>query len=96
MDSLANIFKCAPTQSPVIKGVRSAMLIEDVNTFLRDTWGAEAEKYAKAMYVKNKVLTIACLSSVMAQEIRMKEKSLLEKINGENGEKVVTKIQYLS
>ena len=31
------------------------------------------KKLAKAMYIKNGILVIACLSSIMAQEIKMKE-----------------------
>lgn len=96
MDLLGNILNRASNQSPLVKGVRAALLIDKADDFLKQKWGAQAEKHARALYVKNRILTIACLSSIMAQEIRMQEKQLLAWLNAGGGGVAVEKVRYLS
>ena len=70
------------------------MGVEKANEILLAICGENIKDQAKAMYIKNKILNIACLSSIAAQEIKFKEKDLIAKINS-NG-KVVDKIRYIS
>lgn len=72
------------------------MVVEEANEVLFQLFGEESKKYARAMYIKDKALAIACLSSVMAQEIRLNQQLIVEKINKKLGQKIVEKIKYLS
>lgn len=96
MKSFADILKSKGRQSPFIKGVLSAALVDNANIFIETNWGEGGKKLAQAIYVKNGVLVIACLSSIMAQEIKLKERQLLSKLNEKYSETPVKKIRYLS
>jgi hypothetical protein len=96
MKSFADILKNKSHNSSFIRGVLSAGLVDNANIFIEENWGEEGKKLAKAIYVKNGVLVIACLSSIMAAEIRLKEQGLLNRINNKYGEMQVKKVRYLS
>ena len=96
MDSLGALINLSKRSSPLVKGVQSALVLETVNDFIIKEWGEAGTKYARAMYIKNQILNIACLSSVMAQELKIKEKKLLQKIADTFGTEAVKKVRYLS
>lgn len=96
MKSLGDILKSKGTKSPFMRGVLTAAAVDVANIFIEENWGENGVKSAKAMYVKNGILVIACLSSIMAQEIRFKESQLLEKVNSRCGNNMAKKIRYLS
>ena len=96
MKSLADILKYKSRSSPFIKGVLSSALVDSANIFIEENWGEEGKKLAQAIYVKNGILVIACLSSIMAQEMRMKQGALLNKLNEKYSGIEVKKIRYLS
>ncbi|EKD43965.1 MAG: hypothetical protein ACD_72C00054G0002 [uncultured bacterium] len=96
IQSLGEILRRQTKLSPMMKGVLAAGVIGIANTFMENTWGEEGKKLAKAVYIKNKNLYIACLSSVMAQEIRMKEADLVKHVNLKCGVGTIQKVRYLS
>lgn len=49
----------------------------------------------RALSVKNKVLTISCVSAALAQEIKMREKVITERVNKELGDTMIERIRYL-
>jgi len=95
MKSLGDLIKNSGG-SPLWKKVGAAMVVEETNALLTKMFGEESAKYARAMYVKNNVLAIACLSSVVAQEIRLNQKKIAEEINNKFGSGTVQSIKYLS
>ncbi|TAN32953.1 DUF721 domain-containing protein [Patescibacteria group bacterium] len=96
IDSLGNILKQRASTSPIWRGVRAATILEQANFEIKRLLGEEAGKYANAAYVKNNVLTVACLSTVAAQAIRLNEKEIIKTINSRAGENAVQKIRYLA
>jgi len=96
MLSLGKILKDSPNRSPFVKGVQAAMLVEVANNIISEFWGEAGVKYARALYVKNKILTVACLSSAMAQEIKLREAEFIGRLNAKNSVKEVEKIRCLS
>ncbi len=96
MKSLADIIKSKARLSPMMKGVLAAGAIGIVNDFILSTWGEEGEKLARAVYIKNTTLYIACLSSIMAQEIKMREEELKKIVNTRCGTDTIRKVRYLS
>lgn len=96
MKSLGDLLKKNAGTSPVWRKVQAAMVVEEANDVLSKLFGEESKKYARAMYVKEKNLAIACLSSVIAQEIRLNQVKIISLINTKFGKNTVEKIKYLS
>ena len=81
---------------PMARNVTAALTCEEFNKLIIELWGKKMENMARAVYLKDKVLNIACLSSVVAQEIKMREAELLKKIGQRLGHGVVEKLRFLS
>ncbi len=96
MQSFANIFKDKTHHSPLLRGVAAALTVEAANAALIDVLGEKIIDLARAVYVKNRTLSVACLSSAAAQEIKLNERKILAKINSKAGEGAVEGIRYLS
>ena len=79
-----------------MRGVVASMAVEKANHVLANMFGEHIIDIARAVYIRNKALTVACLSSVSAQEIRLHEGAIVEEINKKMGDKIVDKIKYLA
>ncbi|MBU1613367.1 MAG: DciA family protein [bacterium] len=96
MQSLGNILNFKAKRSPIMRSVVASMVVEKANHVLANMFGEHIIDFARAVYLKNKALTVACLSSVSAQEIRLHESKIVEEINKKMGDSVVDKIKYLA
>ena len=96
MKSLKDLLRSDKLNTPILRGVRAAAVIEHADRALEELFGKEIKKFAAAGYYSNGVLTIACLSSVTAQEIRMNEAAFLEKLNSLTGGIKISKVRYLT
>jgi hypothetical protein len=96
MKSLGELLRNNGLSSPVLIGVRAARVIEETEKLLIKEFGLEIKNYASPAYFKNGILTIACLSSSAAQEIKLREKDLLYALNTVLSGVKVEKIRYLS
>ena len=74
--------------------VTAALICDEFDKIIQNHFGDKIKNKAKALYFKNNILTIACLSSVMAQEIKLNEKKILDKINKKFSGRV-ERIRYL-
>ena len=70
--------------------------MEKANEVIKATFGEKAFKYAQAIYFKNGTVAITCLSSVMAQELKIHERRLILAINQKVGANIIEKIKYLA
>ncbi|MFH1610600.1 MAG: DciA family protein [Patescibacteria group bacterium] len=68
-------------QSGLAKSIQASLVCDEFDKILENKWGSVGSSKAKAMYYKDKILTIASLSSVMAQEIKLHERDILEELN---------------
>ena len=96
MRSIANILKNQSSASPLVRGVTAAMTVEAANEVLGMMFGVSIKNHAAAMYLKNGALSVACLSSTVAQEIKLREREVLNKVNEMVGVDAAKKIIYLS
>lgn len=78
-----------------MRQVRGALAVATANDVLISIFGEAAHHTCRAAYVKNKVLAIACLSSVLVQEIRLREKEIIRTLNHKLGVEEVDKIHCL-
>jgi predicted nucleic acid-binding Zn ribbon protein len=91
-DELKRVF----TQNSTLKKQIEASSIVDVaNEVLKDVFGKEVGEMARPIYLKNRTLTISCSNSVMAQELRLNQAIIVEKLNKKLGKKDVDRIRYL-
>ena len=96
MDSLGSIFGNKDRRSALMRGVANSMAVEEANKLLISIFGEPAKNTCQVMSVKNKILTVACLSSVLEEKIQLREKEIINSLNKKLGEIVVEKIRFLS
>lgn len=94
--SLSDILSEHFKNSPLKNNIEASLVVEAANSIIAELLGKDAIKYAQVVYVKNQILTIACLSSVIAQEIKLNEQTILAKIKEKVGGPAILKIRYLS
>ncbi len=88
------ISKHLSTKSTVLTGARAANFVELANDWLYKEFGPDVRTFASAKYFKTGALSITCLNSVVAQEIRLREASLLQFLAQKSGSSMVKKILY--
>ncbi|HLC69977.1 MAG TPA: DciA family protein [Patescibacteria group bacterium] len=93
MDSLANIFS-KHKRSPILKKVQASLLVERANDLIKDYLNHHGEM-ARAVYIKDNTLAVACLSSVVAQELKLREMHLLNALNKDQTGQKITTIKFL-
>lgn len=95
MQSLGNIFNSKGRQSALMRGVIGAMAIEEANKLLISIFGENARRLCQVVSVKNKILTLACLSSVLLQDIKTREREIISSLNKKLGGEEVEKMRFL-
>lgn len=92
-DALHNKMK---SQAPFKKQLEAAQVVELAEAAFVELLGEELGSHAKPQFLKNRTLTVTCTSSALAQEIRLRQKEIVDKINKKLGENEVDRIRYLS
>jgi len=95
--SIASLLKNRIGGGALSEKVTAALVCEEFDKLIFEIWGEIIKTSARAMYLREKVLTVACLSPVVSQEIKMKEQELLQKLNEKFSatEKIVERIRIL-
>lgn len=95
MDTIKNLLSRRIQQSGFANQVGTALLIEEAEKILKEKLGDVVVKKIKLLYFKNNILNIACLSSVVAQEINLKKQELITEINRKIGRDLVKEIRLV-
>lgn len=94
--SISSILNTTVKKQKGLSGqVTAALVCEEFEKIACREWGEKGAGKVKALYLKDNVLTIACLSSVMAQEIKLNEREILAELNGKFGNGAVERIRYV-
>lgn len=94
MDSLKGLLsKKMKGNSVLAKQVRASLIVEAADNVLHEIWGNKVK--AKAGYLRGSVLTVYVFATIMGQEIRFKQASIIEKINKQVGDNTVSKIRTI-
>lgn len=96
MKSLGEILKKQMGQHSIGRHITASLVVETANKVLADSFGQNSRRFAQAVYFKDRAISITCLSSVMAQEIKLNEKKILLILNQKLGAPTVEKIRYLA
>ena len=76
------------------KSVEAARVCFFWGGIIKEIFNQEAAEKSKAIRFKNGILTVAVLSSTLAQEFNFKEREIKEKINEKLGGEKVRKIRF--
>lgn len=76
--------------------VEAAMSLQYFDEITETLWQGKMKDRAKALYLKDQVLTIAVLSPILAQELKTKEDEIQEYINKKLGTEAVIKLKFIS
>ena len=61
-----------------------------------EVFGETEAVHVKPLYVKNRTLTVTCSGATVAQEIRLNQAEIVQKLNDTVGKNEVDRIRYLS
>lgn len=95
MDHIKQTLARRIKQSGIARQVSTALLIEDFKKMFEDKLGENASKRIKPLYIKNRILTVACLSSVIAQEINFHKMEFINEINKKNDAETIHDIRFI-
>lgn len=81
-------------QAGLSQQVETAMIIKEFEQIVSDKFGPAISKKIKPLYIKGNILTVACLSTVVVQEINMVKQEIIGKLNKKFGEKAINDIRF--
>ena len=76
------------------KQVKAAQICQFWDEAIKSIFGQKIAEKSQALKFKNGTLTVAVLSSVLAQEFKFKEEEIKEEINKKVGYKLVRKVRF--
>lgn len=94
---LGDALKDKMNQEKNLKGqVMSGQVIDAAQAVFQELFGEGQASQVKPLFLKNRTLTVTCSSSAVAQEIRLHQQIIVEKINETVGKNEVDRIRYLA
>jgi len=81
-------------QAGIGRQVLAAKAVEEFDKILSEMFGKSILKKARGLHLKNKVLTMSCLSSVLTQEIYLKQKKIIKELNKRLGGEAVNVLKF--
>ncbi|RJR31618.1 DUF721 domain-containing protein [Candidatus Parcubacteria bacterium] len=85
---LENLLPKAIRKANIEKQVTAAIVCNDFTMVVEAVIGKNVAAKARPLHIKNGILTVAVLSSVLAQEIKLHEPLILEKLNEGRKDKI--------
>jgi predicted nucleic acid-binding Zn ribbon protein len=78
-----------------MKGIKTSLIIEAAGLWLTTQWGQAALDEARVISLQDGLLTIACLSPALANEIKFREKALIDVLNEKFGPETVSRLKFM-
>jgi hypothetical protein len=95
IDSIKNLLGDSIKKAGISDQVEASVVCEEFDKIAVEILGDQVKDKLRALYVKNQTLTIAVMSSVMGQEIKLHEHEILEKLNQKTGQNKVERLRFL-
>ncbi|MCL5795687.1 MAG: DUF721 domain-containing protein [Patescibacteria group bacterium] len=92
---LENILNKSIKKAGIKKQLDTALALDNFSEIIADIFGAAAKGKIQPMYLGDGVLNIACLSDILAQEIKFKEQEIINRLNQPYSKKVVEQLRIL-
>ncbi len=91
---LKNLLPQSIQRAGITHQIGANLVLHSYQEVATDILGEQVSSQTKAIYVKNNILTVACLSSLIMQELQYREQEIIGKINKENPRAGIKKINY--
>jgi predicted nucleic acid-binding Zn ribbon protein len=95
MEILKNLLAKRIRQNGLARQVGTAMIMTEFQKILDEKFGERVAKKVRPLYYKHGVVNVACLSSVMAQEINLQKQELITSLNKNLGQDFVKDIRLI-
>jgi predicted nucleic acid-binding Zn ribbon protein len=82
------------SQAGIRKQVDAVNIVTLFNNLSPRALGERLARETQALFVRDGILTLQCTSSVVMQEVRYRERSLLSALNKAAGREAVKKVRY--
>lgn len=92
---LSNLIPSALKKSGISQQVSDAMVCEEFDKIAAAILGAEAQR-AHAVYLKNRELWVAVLSSAVSNELKMYEQDILKALEDKFGAGKIAALRFLT
>lgn len=76
--------------------VDASLLLAAAQKIFADLFGADTAAAMKPLYVKRGVLTVSCVSSVAAQELKLREREILDRLAKAGGKGIVNRLRFFA
>ncbi len=96
MEPIKKIISKNIKKSGLAPKVEASLVVESFSEIIAEVLSPKIAKKVQAMHLKNKTLTIACLSSVLAQEVQLHQKKIINRLNKKFDKTVVDKLRFMT
>ncbi|MFA6533612.1 MAG: DUF721 domain-containing protein [Patescibacteria group bacterium] len=97
MDSLRSLLQKRIKVAGIAVQVDAARVTAAFDEVAVEVLGTPAGKKVRALYLKDKTLTVACLSPAIAQELQLNQRRAIQLLNGRfGGEELVKKLRFIT
>jgi hypothetical protein len=93
---ISNILSNKFSGSLMSKKISAALVCDEFNKIILIMWGKKIENQAQAMYLKDRILTVACLSPIIGQELKLREGELMARLRENFGSGAVERLRVLT
>lgn len=94
LNSIGGYLKKSINKAGISKQIEAVRICQFWQDVIRDIFGKAVAEKSQAIKFKNGAITVAVLSSVLAQEFKFKEDEIKEGINKKVGYNAVSKIKF--
>jgi len=94
MQHISNLLKKQIKESGLSQNVQTALVVEEFEKILQEIFGQFILKKVKPLFIKNKIITLACLSSVVSQDVNLRKDEIIRKVNNKFKTEVITNIKF--
>jgi len=81
-------------ESGLSENVKTALACEAFEVIIAERYDNNILKKVKPLYIKNKILNITCVNSVIMQEINMIKQELIDKVNKKVNQEIINDIKF--
>jgi len=91
-NKLGGLLDNSLTKKNIKKGVQAVNVMDTFLDVIIKIFGEDIKTKVKPLYIKNKILKVSVISSVLSTEIKLKEDKIISQINRKHKTETIEKI----
>lgn len=92
---IKNLLNKSINRAGFSRQIEATQVVEQADKVLRQILSQKVYEKIKPVSFKNGALTIACLNSVAAQEVKLRQREIIAQINQPFKERLVTDLRFM-